>query len=112
MFISLGLGDWVQINLEFDTFYKNGIALVRLGKHGEAVASFDKALEINPNNMKTLSNKGVALARLGKHEEAVASFDKALEINPNELDVLFNKDLVLAKLNQKKNHIYLEMNEN
>jgi len=69
-------------------------------------------LEINPNNMKTLSNKGVALARLGKHEEAVASFDKALEINPNELDILFNKDLVLAKLNQKKNPTLLEMEGN
>jgi Flp pilus assembly protein TadD len=69
-------------------------------------------LEINPNNMKILSNKGVALARLGKHEEAAASFDKALEINPNEFDILSNKNLVLAKLNQKKIHILLETEGN
>ena len=97
---------------EFDSysdFSRNGVALVRLGKHGEAITCFDMSLEINPNNMKTLSNKGVALARLGKHEEAVASFDMALEFNPNEFDVLSNKDLALAKLNQKKNHILLEM---
>jgi len=89
-----------------------GITLTKLGKYEEAVASFDKALEINPNNLKTLSNKGVALARLGKHEEAVACFDKALKINPNDFDILANKDLVLAKLNQKKNHILLDIEGN
>ena len=63
---------------EFDSysdFSRNGVALVRLGKHGEAITCFDMALEINPNNMKTLSKKGIALARLGKLDEAIVCFD-------------------------------------
>ncbi len=91
----------MQINLDFDAFYKNGVALAKLGKHKDAVECFDKALEINPNHRKTLSKQGILLAKLGKDEEAVVCFDKALEINPNEFDILSNKDLVLAKLESK-----------
>ncbi|HAA27766.1 MAG TPA: hypothetical protein DCE56_08970, partial [Cyanobacteria bacterium UBA8553] len=44
----------------------------------EAMANYDKALAINPDDYSAWNNKGIALARVGQSEEAVASFDKAL----------------------------------
>ena len=37
------------------------VALENLGKYGEAIEWYDKALEINPNHINSLSNKGLAL---------------------------------------------------
>ena len=56
-------------------------------KYEEAIASFDKAIEIKPKFADVWSSKGDALRRLKKYEEAVASFDKAIEIKPKNADV-------------------------
>ena len=49
----------------------------------EAVAQFQKALEINPNYAEAYNNLGIALFRKGQLDEAIAHYQKALEINPN-----------------------------
>ena len=59
-----------------------GVALRDLGRHEEAIAAFDKAIEIDPQCAKAWNNKGIALDKLAKHEEAKEAFEKALEINP------------------------------
>jgi tetratricopeptide (TPR) repeat protein len=66
----------------------------------QAIASFDKALAINPNNTKALSEKGNALVKLKDFNEAIASFDKALAINPNSTDVLNDKERALDALSR------------
>src|SRR5208283_3980359 len=47
----------------------------------EAVAQFQKALEINPNYAEAYNNLGIALFRKGQLDEAIAHYQKALEIN-------------------------------
>jgi Flp pilus assembly protein TadD len=49
----------------------------------EAIASYDKALEIKPDFHEAWNNRGIALGNLGRWEEAIASLDKALEIKPD-----------------------------
>ena len=61
--------------------------------------NYDKALTVNPNNTKALSEKGDALLKLKNFNEAIASFDKALAIKPNNTDALNGKGVALAKLN-------------
>ena len=46
-----------------------------------AIASWEKALKINPNLSEAWHNRGSALGRLGKYREAVSSFQKALTID-------------------------------
>ena len=67
------------------------------GNYEEAVASFDKAIEIKPKFADVWSSKGDALRRLKKYDEAVASFDKALELKPKNADVWMNKGIVLGR---------------
>ena len=47
-----------------------GLALARLGKHAEAVAAYERALQIQPDSYETMTNKGGALFQLGRYEEA------------------------------------------
>ena len=79
-------------------YFNEGNEFTKHGKFEEAVASFDKALDINPNNNRAWSKRGIALHNLGKFEEAVASFDKALAINPNNNIARINRGLALWEL--------------
>lgn len=55
-----------------------------LGQLKEVIACYEKAIEINPKNVKAWVDKGIALEDLGRDEEALACYDKAIEINPND----------------------------
>ena len=47
----------------------------------EAMAAYDKAIEIKPDFAMAYSNRGAAKAEQGSHEDAQADFDKAAELN-------------------------------
>jgi tetratricopeptide (TPR) repeat protein len=60
------------------------------GDFEKSAASYDKALEQEPNNTVLWNNKGKALANLGRIEDAISCFDKSLAIdtsNPESLNL-------------------------
>jgi tetratricopeptide (TPR) repeat protein len=75
-----------------------GVALDELGKHYDAILTYDKALRIDPNFDITLNNKGLSLYKLGKYQEAINCYDRILILNPNVRHVLINKYKALDKL--------------
>ncbi|NJM74088.1 MAG: tetratricopeptide repeat protein [Scytonema sp. RU_4_4] len=60
-----------------------GLALSAQGKPDQAIASYRKALQIDPNHANAHNNLGNALSAQGKLEDAIASYRKALQIDPN-----------------------------
>ncbi|MHC5672858.1 tetratricopeptide repeat protein, partial [Nostoc sp.] len=63
-----------------------------------AVASYDKAIQIEPDDHTTWYNRGIALRNLGRHEEAVASYDKAIQIEPDDHTTWYNRGIALRNL--------------
>jgi tetratricopeptide (TPR) repeat protein len=59
-----------------------GFALAACGEIDDAMAHYQKALEINPNYALAHTNLGIALADRGQLEDAIIHFQKAVEINP------------------------------
>jgi tetratricopeptide (TPR) repeat protein len=57
------------------------------------VASYNKAIELDPKDANALSNRGHAYRDLGNNEKAIADFRAALAINPTH-------DRALAHLKQ------------
>ena len=47
-----------------------------------AIASWEKALKLNPNLSEAWHNRGSALGRIGKYEEAIQSFNRAINLAP------------------------------
>lgn len=62
-----------------------------IGKHNEAIACYDKAIEIDPMYADAWNNKGFSLDELGKYQEAEACYDKALEIDPQDAVAWYNR---------------------
>ncbi|MBE9046358.1 tetratricopeptide repeat protein, partial [Pleurocapsales cyanobacterium LEGE 10410] len=73
-----------QSDLELiESWFNLGLKQVSAGNFAAAIASWEQALNINPNLSEAWHNRGSALGRLGKYEEAVTSFQNALTIDPN-----------------------------
>lgn len=60
---------------------EKGNSLEKLGKHHEAIACYDKMLEISPRDAAAWSCKGSCLAELGKYGEALACYDRMIEVS-------------------------------
>jgi tetratricopeptide (TPR) repeat protein len=71
-----------------------------LGKKTEALASYDRALNLRGDHPEVLSNRGVTLHELERFEEALASYDRALALRPNYAEALSNRGNTLRRLNR------------
>ena len=60
------------------TILSKGQTLLNLGQPEEALAQFEQALEVEPNNVEAWIKKGTALERLQKIDEAIAAYDQAI----------------------------------
>ncbi|MDB9314107.1 CHAT domain-containing protein [Spirulina sp. CS-785/01] len=67
---------------EAKSWFNRGNQQFRAGDFSGAVASYDQALTLNPQDHLAWHNRGAALDDLGRKEEAIASYDQALTLNP------------------------------
>ena len=79
-------------------WFNLGLKQVSGGEFDKAIASWDKALSINPNLSEAWHNRGSALGRLGKYKEAVESFQKALTIDPHNYQAWSDRAHALYQL--------------
>ena len=79
------ISGWIQLgNLCFDSDFPE-----------KAIAAYEKALALDPNNADVLTDMGVMYRKSGKYDKAVQSFDKAVGVNPKHEIARFNKGIVL-----------------
>lgn len=70
------------------------------GRLEEAIAFYQKSIQIKPNHTQTYTNLGNALYQFGREDEAIATLQKAIQIQPDRADSHF--DLGLFYLNQSQ----------
>ncbi|MBI4972223.1 MAG: tetratricopeptide repeat protein [Candidatus Omnitrophica bacterium] len=91
--------------LESWEWSNKGVSLSRLGRHQEAIACYDMAIEIDPEYVEAWHNKGSAWGKLGRYQEAITCFDKALEIDPEYVEAWHNKGSALGELGKHQEAI-------
>ena len=67
----------------------------KLGKYENAIETFDKMIQINPNNAKIIYNKGYPLLQLKRYQEAIDCYDKAIELDSNLSNAYLAKGICL-----------------
>jgi tetratricopeptide (TPR) repeat protein len=82
----------------FEAHHLLAVIAARHGRQDEALANYDRALAIRPDEPQALSNRGVTLGELGRHEAALASYDKALALRPDYAPALSNRGNTLRAL--------------
>ncbi|MBO3462794.1 tetratricopeptide repeat protein [Aetokthonos hydrillicola Thurmond2011] len=78
-------------------FYQ-GLQQAKRNELLQAIISYDKAIEINPNSYEYWFNRGLALFYLEHFVEAIASYDKAIEIKPNFYKGWYNRGCAQGEL--------------
>jgi tetratricopeptide (TPR) repeat protein len=79
--------------------YHLGVAMQSAGRPAEAVlASFDRALALQPNDAATMIQRGVVLGVVNRPAEALASFDNAISLQPHDADAHSNRAAALLAL--------------
>ncbi len=66
----------------------------------QAIADYDKTIELNPTNVGAYSNRGITKAKLGKYYEAIADFNKVVEIDSTYGNVYSNRGNAFALTGQ------------
>jgi tetratricopeptide (TPR) repeat protein len=77
--------------------YNLGNALLQEGKIDEAIAQYQMALKMDPNDAETWNNFGNALFRKGNVDEAVSHYQMALQIRPGHAKACYNLGNVLLQ---------------
>ncbi|MDB5686012.1 MAG: hypothetical protein JWR77_601, partial [Rhizorhabdus sp.] len=75
-----------------------GAAFAGARDYGAAIASYDRAIELNPAYADACSNRAVALRELGRLGEALASCEQAIEQQPDFADAHSNRGIILKDL--------------
>ena len=68
-----------------DDWFREGIALGRLGNHGAAIQAYEKVIELDPKHFKAYFNMGIRYGKIPMNIKAAESFRKALEIKPDDV---------------------------
>jgi tetratricopeptide (TPR) repeat protein len=86
--------------LSADAHVAQGIVYVEQGQLDEAVAEFEAAVALAPNNADAYFQLGSAYYDLGRLDEAAAALQKAVELDPANPDAHRNLGTVYGKLDQ------------
>lgn len=80
--------------------YDEGVRLVRAGRLREAVASFDKAIGLNPRSAEAYNSRGITYHALAQYEQAIKDYDEAVRINPASAEAYYNRANAYSDLGQ------------
>ena len=88
----LALGRPGEARMELDgldvpqALIQRGLACMMLGLHDEALASYARALALDPDSAEAHNDLGVALVRLGRPAEAVPHLERAVALRPDQAE--------------------------
>jgi tetratricopeptide (TPR) repeat protein len=101
-FVNIPTDGIQKIDVPAADFYRimdEALVLQNKGDHPGALAKWQQALAMEPDDARANNSTGIALAVVGKPEEAISHLQKAVQANPNFAEAYFN--LGFALMNAK-----------
>jgi tetratricopeptide (TPR) repeat protein len=83
-----------------EAWYKQGNVLKELHRPQEALASYQRAIELRPRHAAAHCNRGGILLSLGNAEDALRDFRQAIEIDPHDAIAYYNRGVAEQTLQQ------------
>jgi tetratricopeptide (TPR) repeat protein len=79
-------------------FLTKAVKLSKEKKYAEAIACYDKVIELDPRSKAAWFNKALVSSHLDKHEEALTCYEEAIRIDPTYARSWFNKGVTCIRL--------------
>lgn len=86
--------DLAEANHEVAAYISSGIAKQESGDYNGAIADFDRAIEIEPDNVGVVVNRAISRQNIGDYSGAIADWDCALELKPDDGGWYVNRGIV------------------
>jgi tetratricopeptide (TPR) repeat protein len=89
-----------------------GITLQHQGRHEEALKTFDKAVQLKPDDAELWSNLGTVLMDIDRPDDAILTFKHVLELDPQHVDAAYRIGFLLHRLGRLEEALcYLDLSE-
>ena len=78
-----------------------------LEQYEQAIADYEKALEVQPDSHEAWFSKGVAFSQLKFYQQAIVAYERAIEIKPDDKFTIINLGLVkyeMGKIDEAIEH--------
>ena len=62
-------------------YNRRGIAHAEKGEHNQAIADFNKAVELDPSSANYYYNRGLAYAEKGEYDKAIADLEICITLS-------------------------------
>jgi tetratricopeptide (TPR) repeat protein len=85
-------------NLTIKEWIQKGIDSKKHGKFKKAVKCFQKAIEINPNNIEAWMIKGITHEELHEFSHAIVCFDEVIKLDPFSSYAIKRREIIGGKL--------------
>jgi 4-amino-4-deoxy-L-arabinose transferase-like glycosyltransferase len=100
--VAVGIFSFMKIGdiylFEESSAYGNlGTAFNALGLYDEALSSFEKQRELDPESAYALFNLGVVLSKMGKEDEAANYYEEAIKVDPSFTSAYNNLGVLLLQ---------------
>lgn len=83
-----------------EIWFERGNTFSKSGQYEQAIAAYDKAIQIQPELVTVWLRRGEALFNLKRYEEAIASYDNAIQIKLDSDEVWYYRGLALHYSNR------------
>jgi tetratricopeptide (TPR) repeat protein len=85
-----------------DAWHNRGCDLSKNNRNVEALASFEKAIELDPQCFDAWVSKGWVLLQMDQYADAILALDRAAAINPQDPKVWHYKGEALRKMHEQE----------
>lgn len=89
-----------QLSFTANDDVEQGKAFYFESRYEDAIACYDRALQMEPENPKAWFSRGAALVKLQQLDEALTAYERAIELKPDSPEAWFGRGTVLTKQQQ------------
>ena len=81
-------------------WFERGLQSAKLGFPDKAVADFEEAAWLEPDNVEVQFNLGTAYLSMGMFEQAIINLSRAIDLRPDMSDAIGNRAVALTALGE------------
>ncbi len=81
-------------------WFKQGNAHHASKEYEKAIADYDRAIALDPNDANAYHNRGLAYRNINEYHKAIADYDRAIALDPDYRNAYHNRGLTYYNLNE------------